>query len=384
MLAVAVFTVIFGSGASYGLSFLIPALRNEGMALGAAAALVVAPVAGIVFTLVAWGAAADRWGDRRVLSVGPMIAAAGLFTAAVVGVDGPARWVALFVAGAGGASVFSASGRMVFGWFGPEERGMAIGVRHAGQPVGIALAAVTLPVIAANSTQLAFVYLATTMIVSSAVVATFVRDVPHRAARAAGSEPSPYRGSFLYRLHAASCLLVVPQFAISVFAFDYLVNVAGWSIEAAGSLTGGALIFGAACRLVVGYVSDRLANRLRLVQVLSIVIGATMFALAIAVAGGAAIAAGFLFIAGGLTVSPNALAFTAVAERAGIGWAGRALGIQNTLQHIVGAAVPIGLAMIIDLNDGSGIGYAAAFGATVVFPLTAAALTPARQEVVPS
>lgn len=382
VLAVAVVTVVFGSAANYGLAFLIPALRNEGIGLSGAVSLITAPIAGIVFALVAWGAAADRWGERLVLSVGPIIAAAGLAVAAV-SADTFLRGLGLFVAGLGGASVFSASGRMVFGWFGPRERGLAIGVRHAGQPVGLALAAVTLPALAAVSTALAFAALAAISLVSAALVAILVRDAP-RAGTEAFSRRSPYGVPYLWRLHAASCLLVVPQFAVSVFAFDYLVNVLHWSIGAAGVLTGGSMLMGAVSRLIAGYWSDRLSNRLGLMRILTLAIGIAMLVLAGLAAGQSGLAAAALFVAGATTISPNALAFTAVAERAGMSWAGRALGIQNTLQHVIGAAVPIALAVVIGWWGGGSFGYAAAFGATVAFPFAAAALIPVRDEPRPT
>ena len=47
-----------------------------------------------------------------------------------------------------------------------------------------------------------------------------------------------------------------------------------------------------------------------------------------------------LVLATALTVADNGLAFTAVAERAGPFWSGRALGVQNTAQYVAAALVP--------------------------------------------
>jgi MFS family permease len=73
-----------------------------------------------------------------------------------------------------------------------------------------------------------------------------------------------------------------------------------------------------------------------------------------------------------LTVAPNGLAFTAVAEHAGPSWAGRALGIQNTVQNAVGTATPPVVAALIGMA-----GYAPAFAVAALFPLLAVALIPA-------
>ncbi len=82
-----------------------------------------------------------------------------------------------------------------------------------------------------------------------------------------------------------------------------------------------------------------------------------------------------LFAAVIVSVSTNGLAFTAVAEHAGSAWAGRALGIQNTGQNAFAAATPPVLAAVI-----GAVGYPAAFGMVVLFPLAAAALVPVGGE----
>src|SRR6202044_3255359 len=62
----------------YGLAYLIPALRQEGFSLELAGILVACPTAGLLLTLIGWGAAADRWGERVVLSAGLGLAGAVL------------------------------------------------------------------------------------------------------------------------------------------------------------------------------------------------------------------------------------------------------------------------------------------------------------------
>src|ERR1700753_1289092 len=73
----------------YGLPYLIPALRHKlGLSLTGASALATAPLAGVIVTLVAWGAAADRYGERIVITAGLVIAGGSLLAAAQVA-DGP-------------------------------------------------------------------------------------------------------------------------------------------------------------------------------------------------------------------------------------------------------------------------------------------------------
>ena len=54
----------------------------------------------------------------------------------------------------------------------------------------------------------------------------------------------------LWRLHAAGSLLVVPQFAVAAFAFDYLARGAGGRPGAGRAA--GAQVLGALARLVAG------------------------------------------------------------------------------------------------------------------------------------
>jgi MFS family permease len=100
-----------------------------------------------------------------------------------------------------------------------------------------------------------------------------------------------------------------------------------------------------------------------------------MLALAASAYAGSAAAVGALLLAAVITVSPNGLAFTAVAEYAGRSWAGRALGAQNTIQNAFAVATPPVLGAVV-----GGAGYATAFAAVVAFPLVAAVVTPVSGE----
>ena len=82
-----------------------------------------------------------------------------------------------------------------------------------------------------------------------------------------------------------------------------------------------------------------------------------------------------LVIASAITVADNGLAFTAVAERAGPFWSGRALGLQNTAQHIAASAVPPVAGLMIGWW-----GYGTAFALAGLAPLLAILLVPVREE----
>jgi nitrate/nitrite transporter NarK len=287
----------------------------------------------------------------------------------------------LAAAGAAGASVYAASGRLILGWFPARQRGLAMGIRQSAQPLGVAVAALALPSIGAHGRPAALVFLGTFCLAAAVLVAVVVRD-PARPPRQAGRHGgSPYRAGphrtapVLWRIHAASALLVVPQFAVATFALVFLVDAHGLDPVTAGRILAIAQACGAFSRLGAGVWSDRVGSRMRPMRTLAVATALILAALAAGAAVRAPWAAAVLFAAVIVSVSTNGLAFTAVAEHAGSSWAGRALGIQNTGQNAFAAATPPVLAAVI-----GAAGYAVAFGAVALFPLAAAALVPVGGE----
>jgi sugar phosphate permease len=374
VLAAGTVAVTAGSAFQYGLAYLIPALRANGLSLAQAGVIVACPTAGLLLTLVAWGAAADRWGERLILTSG--LGLAGLVLLAATQARGMAALGAcLVLAGAAGAAVYAASGRLILGWFAARERGLAMGIRQASQPLGVAVAALALPSLAARGLAVALTFLGGFCLAAAALVVTVVRDPARPAAGEWAQRGSPYRTGVLWRIHAASALLVVPQFTVSTFALVFLVDARGWRAPTAGALLAAGAVAGAASRLGAGHWSDRLASRMRPMRILALATTAVLIVLALAAAFAPVLAVPILLAAAVLVVSTNGLAFTAVAEHAGPAWAGRALGIQNTGQNALAALTPPLVAVLI-----GAAGYPAAFAVAGVLPLAAAALVPLAAE----
>lgn len=378
VLAVGMTGLIAACAFQYGLPYLIPAFRESGLSLAQAGLLVSAPVFGVLCALVLWGAVTDRLGERWVLTVGLTGAAAALLLASAV--DGPViLGFLLFVAGASAACVQVASGRLILGWFPVRQRGLAMGLRQTGQPLGVGVAALALPLLGQRDLSAALIFLAGGCALAALLIALWVRDARREPAPLIKAA-SPYRGnSYLWRVHLASTLLVIPQFTVAAFAFDYLVSDRGWSTSTAGPLLALAQVGGAAIRLGVGWWSDRAGSRLGPMRKLCLVMGAVLLVLAVGMISGSSIAVLAVLFAAVLTVSTNGLAFTAVAERAGQAWAGRALGVQNTAQNVSAAATPPLIAAVIT-GVGPGAGYSVAFSVIVGLPLLAAAVIPVRAE----
>lgn len=395
-----------------GTPFLIPALTATGLPLPAAGLITAMPAAGIVFTLIAWGWFVDVFGERAALSLGLGSTAVLTGAAAWASASGPVVLAgALFLAGCAAASVNSASGRVVSGWYPPSQRGTAMGIRQMAQPLGAALAAVTLPVLAANyGIRAALGFAAVLCAVLALACLLGIKDPPRPEAGSAdhaAAKVSPYRGSrYLVRIHIASAMLSWPQSMMGSFILVWLI-ARGHSEVSAGVIVMIAQLSGAGSRAAMGFISDRARSRLRPYRHVATVTLVLSGAMALIdgfgagwTAGTAGVGAGGVGGVGGVAgvgsfatsplgiaativigalavaaVSPNGLAFTAVAEYAGPLWSGRALGTQNTFQNIIYASTPPLAGAVV-----ATVGFPAMFALTAVFPAVALAVGPRDDE----
>lgn len=357
-------------------AFLIPLLHTErGLTLAQAGLLAAIPTFGMVLTLILWGALADRIGEKWVIAGGLFLTA--LAAGGAVLADGYVTLgLFLLLGGMASASTNSASGRIVVGWFPKQKRGLAMGIRQMSQPLGVTVAAVTIPVIAADAGVGAALLVPFGLTAVLAVICSIGLANPPRVAPAAGvpvtPTVNPYRASgFLWRIHAASILLVVPQFTISTFGLVWLVSEQGWEPLAAGVLVGGAQFVGAVGRILVGVLSDRVGSRVRPLRWVAISVASVLLLLAALDAAHWGAAAVVFVLATTFTVAPNGLAFTSVAEMAGPGWSGKALGVQNTGQFIAASLVGPLIGALIGL-----VGYPLTFAAAAIFPALAVPVVP--------
>lgn len=381
MLAVGVFAQASATVVVTAPAFFIPFLHTRrGFSLIEAGTLAAAPNLGLVLTLVLWGWIVDRRGERWVLTLG--MAATALITGAAVLVAGTptpsfaALFLLFLLAGAATASANSASGRVVVGWFPRERRGLAMGIRQTCQPLGVAAAALAVPALIAGGSLAPALVLCAALVALSALLCWAVIVDPPRPPRPAtegAPAANPYRSSgVLWRIHAASALLVVPQFTLTTFGLVWLMADQGWGALAAGVLVAVAQFLGALGRIGVGVLSDRVGSRLRPLRWVAV---AGILALIVMAAAGAAhwpwaVALSYV-LASCIAVADNGLAFTSVAELAGPHWSGRALGAQNTGQFLAAAFVGPVIGALI-----AAVGYQWAFLLIALAPAAALPVVP--------
>lgn len=381
MLAIAMFATLFANVFINGVAFLIPAMHADfGLDLATAGLISAMPKFGMVPTLIAWGYVVDRLGERFTLWVGSALtAAAGLAAAASMGKGSPSLVLMatfLFLGGMAAASSNSASGRLVVGWFPPDQRGLAMGIRQTAQPLGVGLGALVMPGLAlSHGIGAALLFPVAVCALAAVVCAAAVRDPsrPPRAEASAADLANPYRGSqTLLRIHAVSVLLVVPQALLWTFALVWLMSEHGWSAASAGVLVTVTQVLGALGRIAAGRWSDRTGARLRPIRIIAGAAAASMMLLALTDAVDSVWSIALLVVASVVTVTDNGLAFTAIAEIAGPFWSGRALGAQNTSQLLATGLTPPLFGALI-----GAAGYPLAYAVCALFAALAIPLVPA-------
>ena len=310
-----------------GLPAIGPALRAEfDLSLPGFGAVLGAMTLGATLSLVPWGLLIDRTGERWPLAAGTAVCGAALW----LGTVGEAGTLAagLLAVGAFGAVANVASGSAVAGWFGPSERGLALGIRQAAVPLGGAIAAVTIPpLVAGGDPRIGLVALAVVCGVMAVACAIGVRDV--------GSRPKergrgPFRDRRLWRLALVSSLLVASQVSVIGFLAIFLHDERGFSEVAAGVSLAAIQVAGIGVRIAAGHWSDRLAMRLGPLRKMALAMGASWLILPLLLDAPGIVLVPSLVAAGTLSFGWNGLSFTAAAELASEGRSGTAIALQQT------------------------------------------------------
>ncbi|MWA09209.1 MFS transporter [Streptomyces sp. BA2] len=154
----------------------------------------------LVGLLVA-GELLDRCDERWVVGAGAGLVAVGL----LVGSAAPgyvSLLLVLLLVGAGYSTVQPGGSKSVASWFGASQRGLAMGIRQAGLPLGAALASAALPFIAdAFGWRATLVTGGFVALLGSCVFMGFYRRPPVPAAPRGGGERPSVRSQLGARLH---------------------------------------------------------------------------------------------------------------------------------------------------------------------------------------
>ena len=343
---------------------LAPALRESlGLSLAEIGVVLAAGWGGSLVTLFAWGLLTDRIGERLVLGIG--LGLGGIFIVAASQASGFGELtLVVALASAMGVSVSSASGRAVMHWFGPEERGLALGIRQTAIPAGGLLAAVVLPMLDLED---AFLFLGGLCLLGALVGAAFLRERTHETDETEIVAPWTLRDARLWILCGASGLYLVAQTALMGFVVLFLHDERGFSVGEAAAVLAAFQVGAALLRIGAGHWSDLLRSRVTPLRRIGVATCATLVLATALLYGSTVVLVPLLVVSGSLSMAWNGLAFTAAAELAGRARSGAAIGVQQSALAVAGVIAPVAFAATVSATS-----WRAAYALAATGPLLGA------------
>ncbi len=348
------------STVGFAVPVLAPELRDEfDLSLTQVGVVVAAEWIGLTLSMLPWGFAADRFGERWTLAAG-LTGCSACLAGAAFAPEFVSLVALLGLGGVFGGSVQSGSGRAVMGWFGSDERGLALGVRQTAVPVGGVVAAIAIPLL--GGSREGFLFLSGLVLAGAVVGVLFLRSGAEHELEAADLE-STLRDRRLWTVCGASGLYVVAQVALMSFVVLFLHEARGFSIGAAAAVLAVSQVLAAALRIGIGRWSDVLGSRVRPLRLVGIVVAVMLGCVAATATSDTWILVPAIAAATGLSMAWNGLSFTVAAELGGRR-SGVAIGVQQTSLGLAGVAVPVAFAATVSATS-----WQAAFALAAVFPL---------------
>lgn len=206
------------------------------------------------------GAIAARFGEKRVVAAGMAMMLIGGVMISL----GPG-WNLLvagrLLAGAGGVILNVVMTKMLVDWFVGREISTAMAIFVNSWPVGIALALLTLPLVASSGSPVLAWWLVTAMIVAGlALFLLFYQSPPGVDGPAPEIKPTKLP---LYALSLAGVIWALYNAALAmVFSFGpVLLNGKGWTLTAAGSAISAFMVVFSIALPFGGVLADRTGRR---------------------------------------------------------------------------------------------------------------------------
>jgi sugar phosphate permease len=252
------------------------------------------------------------------------------------------------------------------GWFGEQERGLALGIRQTGLPIGAGAAALSLPWLASGGdTRPAFLALAAACAAGAVVAALLVREPPaHPTAELSVDMRGPLRDGRMWLLAGGSSLYLFAQMALTTFVVLFLHEYRGMSATSAAGVLAAINVAGIAARIGTGRWSDRVRARLAPLRLIGVLLTVTMALVTVLVDAPLGLLVPAILVAGIVSISWNGLSFTASAETAGFARSGAALGFQQTMLGVTAAAFVPAFAWVVGSTS-----WRTAFALATVGPL---------------
>ena len=318
----------------------------------ATGALVAAVGLAPLFGLLPAGRLLDRYSPRLIIAGGALLMAVGA-TAAAGADDFAAVLVLLVIAGAGYSTSQPGGSKVVAVSFGRRQRGLAMGIRQTGLPLGGAIAAALLPAVAVRSGwRTALVVAAAVAGVSGLVFAATYR-APNRAVPSTKVSLRPMLESLRFHVTMlAGAAMVSVQFVILAHLMVYLRDVRDIPLRRGAWVLTAVQIGGVAGRVLLAVWSDQ-ARRTRMEQVVVSVLAAAIGAAVLPMLPhslGLVPLIGFCALWGFFAFGWYGPWVVFVAESAPAGGLGTTLGLAMTGNQVAIVAAPPVFGFILDAS----------------------------------
>ena len=341
---------------------LAPALRRDyGLSLAQTGLLISCSLVGSLVSLLPWGFATDRFGERIVLVCGLTACGASLLAAS----RAHGFWALaglLVLAGGTGASVQSASGRAVLHWFPRRQRGLALAIRQTAIPISGFLTALVIPHVGGVANG--FLVMGFACLAGALVGGLVLREGPERDDALAETGTSPLRDRRIWRLSIGSSLLLAPQLCVAGFTVLYLHDVRGMSAGAAGAVLAVMQALAIAGRISAGLWSDARESRLGPLRAIALTVCGLVALTTVLLDAPLPVLIPVLVVTGALAMSWNSLSFAAAIELAGRGRSGSAIGLQQTVLNLPSTTYPGLFGALVAATS-----WHVGFGVVALFPL---------------
>lgn len=338
------------SASQIGIAVMVPELRIDfGLSIGQAGVLLGAAEFALAATVLAWGYAADRLGEKRCLIAGLIgggmaIAAASRSSTFAVLLCG------LLVLGLFGGAICTAGPRIVLGAFNGGRRVLALSVRQSAIPLGGLIAASVIgPIAISRGTDTGLLVLGLAMLVVAVLAAAAIlpRSLEVKEAPVA-LQSSPLTDSRVWRLAAASALLLFGEVALLGFSGLFLVEQQGFTTPEAGLIVAAMLGIGVLLLLVVGSLADHRRQRVGPLRVMIVLIGAAYLAVALVAGEKSLLAVAALVTAGALSQAWLPLLTAILGDLIPRARHGTAIGVQQTAMSVLAALSPVLFGLVVE------------------------------------
>jgi MFS family permease len=374
----ALFTVsmMAGSAAYAGMGALLPYVETAYAVSRAQVGFVaIAVVLGAALTISASGIFCDRFGDRATLFWSGMMMTASLVAAALVH-HYPLVLVFLFFYGVGFAASCPAGSHAILFFFSKDERGLAMGIRQMGTPLGGVCGALIFAALGSQFGYHVAIFAAAGFVAVISVVATLLYREPQQlhgervAVRVLAADVFHMaREPRLLLVTLSSALMFFVQSAFVAYFPITMVHVGVFNAEMAAVTFAGGHLAAAFGRVIIGRASDSIFKGSRAIPLAFTggiaAIGALGIAFAASLPVPLVIVSALLLGFGG--EGWFGLSLIAMAEIGGPEHAGGALGFGLTATFAMGVVAPLVVGAIAASS-----GYNAAWILTAIVAASAA------------